>query len=210
MSESKNEFDPFEESLIVHRQLRGKIGIVSKLPINDHHALSLAYTPGVARPCEVIAGDPSLARQLTVKSNSVAVVSDGSAVLGLGNIGPQAAIPVMEGKSILFKEFANIDAWPICLASRTASPSILPCVPGREPTPRPFRKYLRVDLCLEFPPKPAGKTNKTPVSAADSDHRVNDNTRLIRFSEYGIVENETDQSKTDCRQEWVATSSKGN
>jgi len=118
MSESKNEFDPFEESLIVHRQLRGKIGIVSKLPINDHHALSLAYTPGVARPCEVIAGDPSLARQLTVKSNSVAVVSDGSAVLGLGNIGPQAAIPVMEGKSILFKEFANIDAWPICLATQ--------------------------------------------------------------------------------------------
>ncbi|MDG2470081.1 MAG: NADP-dependent malic enzyme [Pirellulaceae bacterium] len=118
MSEPKNEFDPFEESLIVHRQLRGKIGIVSKLPINDHHALSLAYTPGVARPCEVIAGDPSLARQLTVKSNSVAVVSDGSAVLGLGNIGPQAAIPVMEGKSILFKEFANIDAWPICLATQ--------------------------------------------------------------------------------------------
>lgn len=107
--------DIFERSLIIHEQLRGKIGVVGKMPITSHDDLSLAYTPGVARPCEVIASDPCKARELTIKRNSVAVVSDGSAVLGLGNIGPHAAIPVMEGKSLLFKEFANIDAWPICL-----------------------------------------------------------------------------------------------
>lgn len=107
--------DFFERSLIVHEQLRGKIGLHSKVPVNNSDDLSLAYTPGVARPCEVIAADPSRVRDLTIKRNSVAVVSDGSAVLGLGNIGPYAAIPVMEGKALLFKEFANIDAWPICL-----------------------------------------------------------------------------------------------
>ena len=82
--------------------------------------LAIAYTPGVARPCEVIASDVSMARELTIKRNSVAVVSDGSAVLGLGNIGPYGAIPVMEGKALLFKEFANIDAWPICLDTQKA------------------------------------------------------------------------------------------
>ncbi len=107
--------DFFERSLIVHEQLRGKLGIVSRVPIHTCEDLAIAYTPGVARPCEVIAADPRRARDLTIKRNSVAVVSDGSAVLGLGNIGPEAAIPVMEGKAILFKEFANIDAWPICL-----------------------------------------------------------------------------------------------
>ena len=107
--------DLFERSLIVHEQLRGKIGIVGKMPIETSDDLSLAYTPGVARPCEVIAKDPSKARDLTIKRNTVAVVSDGSAVLGLGNIGPYAAIPVMEGKAVLFKVFANIDAWPICV-----------------------------------------------------------------------------------------------
>lgn len=107
--------DFFERSLIVHEQLRGKIGLHSKVPVNSSDDLSLAYTPGVARPCEVIAADQSRVRDLTIKRNSVAVVSDGSAVLGLGNIGPYAAIPVMEGKALLFKEFAGIDAWPICL-----------------------------------------------------------------------------------------------
>ena len=107
--------DFFERSRIVHEQLRGKICVAGKMPITNRDDLSLAYTPGVARPCEVIASDPSQARELTVKRNSVAVVTDGSAVLGLGNIGPHAAIPVMEGKSLLFKEFAGIDAWPICV-----------------------------------------------------------------------------------------------
>ncbi len=107
--------DIFERSLIVHEQLRGKIGMHTRIPVKTADDLSIAYTPGVARPCEVIAKDPSKAFSLTLKSNSVAVVSDGSAVLGLGNIGPYAAIPVMEGKALLFREFAGIDAWPICV-----------------------------------------------------------------------------------------------
>ncbi len=112
--------DFFERSLIVHEQLRGKLGVVSKVPIETRDDLSLAYTPGVARPCEAIAENPARARDLTIKRNSVAIVSDGSAVLGLGNIGPLAAIPVMEGKAILFKKFADIDAWPICLDTQDA------------------------------------------------------------------------------------------
>ena len=107
--------DYFERSLIIHEQVRGKIAITGKLPLETQDDLSIAYTPGVAAPCEAIAADPAKARQLTIKHNSVAVVSDGSAVLGLGNIGPLAAIPVMEGKALLFKRYANIDAWPICL-----------------------------------------------------------------------------------------------
>ena len=113
--------DFFDRSLIVHEQLRGKIGIHSKVPVKSRDDLSLAYTPGVARPCEVIAGDVRRARDLTIKNNSVAVVSDGSAVLGLGNIGAHAAIPVMEGKALLFSEFAGIDAWPICVDTQDAS-----------------------------------------------------------------------------------------
>jgi malate dehydrogenase (oxaloacetate-decarboxylating) len=95
--------------------LGGKIAIRNKIPVTTRDALSMAYTPGVARVCEAIAEHPAKAWQLTIKGNSVAVVSDGSAVLGLGNIGPDAAMPVMEGKAMLFKEFANIDAYPICL-----------------------------------------------------------------------------------------------
>ncbi len=113
--------DFFERSLIVHQQLRGKISIHNKMPVITREDLSVAYTPGVARPCEVIAKEKKRAYDLTIKSNSLAVVSDGSAVLGLGNIGPYAAIPVMEGKALLFKEFANIDAWPICLDTQDES-----------------------------------------------------------------------------------------
>ena len=95
--------------------LGGKLTIESKLPIRNRDDLSLIYTPGVARICEAIAKDPKDARRLTIKRNTIAVVTDGSAVLGLGNIGPLAALPVMEGKAALFKRFANIDAFPICL-----------------------------------------------------------------------------------------------
>ena len=107
--------DFFEKSLLVHRQLRGKIRLQTQLPVQSREDLSIAYTPGVARPCEVIAADSSQARVLTIKGNCVAIVSDGSAVLGLGNIGALASIPVMEGKALLFREFAGVDAWPICL-----------------------------------------------------------------------------------------------
>ena len=119
--------DYFERSLILHEQLRGKISVHNKLPIGSREDLSLAYTPGVARPCEVIAADPEQARKLTIKGNSVAVVSDGSAVLGLGDIGPRAALPVMEGKALLFREFAKIDAWPICLNTQDPAKIIETC-----------------------------------------------------------------------------------
>lgn len=113
--------DFFERSLLVHEQLRGKLGIHNRVPVKTRDDLSIAYTPGVARPCEVIAADTSRARDLTIKHNTVAIVSDGSAVLGLGNIGPHAAIPVMEGKAILMKEFSGIDGWPICLDTQDAN-----------------------------------------------------------------------------------------
>ncbi len=119
--------DYFERSLILHEQLRGKISVNNKLPIGSREDLSLAYTPGVAKPCEVIAEQPEMARKLTIKGNSVAVVSDGSAVLGLGDIGPKAALPVMEGKALLFREFAKIDAWPICLNTKDPEKIIETC-----------------------------------------------------------------------------------
>ena len=98
--------------------LGGKIHVQNKVPIVTRSQLSMAYTPGVAKVSKAIANDVSKAYTLTIKGNSVAVVSDGSAILGLGNLGPEAALPVMEGKAMLFKEFAGIDAWPICLATQ--------------------------------------------------------------------------------------------
>lgn len=107
--------DIYEESMILHKQLRGKIRVNAKIDLRDAHELALVYSPGVAAPCLAIQADPELAYEYTMKCNTVAIVSDGSAVLGLGNIGPLAAIPVMEGKAMLFKRFAAIDAFPICL-----------------------------------------------------------------------------------------------
>jgi malate dehydrogenase (oxaloacetate-decarboxylating) len=102
-----------DRTFLLH--LGGKIEIQSKVPLKTRDDLSRAYTPGVARISQAIAADPSNARRLTIKRNTVAVVTDGSAVLGLGNIGPEAALPVMEGKAALFKRFADVDAWPVCL-----------------------------------------------------------------------------------------------
>ncbi len=107
--------DIYKESLELHKKNGGKLEIKSKVPLNDRHDLSLAYTPGVGEVSSVVAKDKKLASEYTLKKNSVAVISDGSAVLGLGNLGAHGAIPVMEGKAILFKEFANIDGFPICL-----------------------------------------------------------------------------------------------
>ena len=104
-----------EKALALHEKWRGKLETVSKTPVKTREDLSLAYTPGVAEPCKVIAQDKEAAYTYTWKSNTVAVVSDGSAVLGLGNIGPYAAMPVMEGKAVLFKEFGGVNAVPICL-----------------------------------------------------------------------------------------------
>lgn len=104
-----------EKALQLHEEWGGKITTEAKCHVKTREDLSLAYTPGVAEPCRVIADDKEAAYKYTIKSNTVAVVSDGSAVLGLGNIGPYAAMPVMEGKAVLFKEFGNVNAFPICL-----------------------------------------------------------------------------------------------
>ncbi|MBR1854385.1 MAG: NADP-dependent malic enzyme [Lachnospiraceae bacterium] len=104
-----------EKALMLHEQWNGKLETVSKTPVKSREDLALAYTPGVAEPCKVIAKDKEAAYKYTIKANTIAVVSDGSAVLGLGNIGPHAAMPVMEGKAVLFKEFGGVNAVPICL-----------------------------------------------------------------------------------------------
>ena len=106
------------DAVALHERARGKIEITSKVPLRDSRDLSLAYTPGVAEPCRLIAADPARVFDLTARGNLVAVVSDGSAVLGLGDIGPEAALPVMEGKAILFKLFAAVDAVPLCVDAR--------------------------------------------------------------------------------------------
>ena len=102
-----------DRTFLMH--LGGKLSIESKVPLRNRDDLSMAYTPGVARVCEAIAAHPEDARRLTIKRNTIAVVTDGTAVLGLGNIGPLASLPVMEGKAVLFKRFAGIDAFPIAL-----------------------------------------------------------------------------------------------
>ncbi|WP_349947846.1 NADP-dependent malic enzyme [Lacrimispora sp. BS-2] len=104
-----------EKALSLHEEWKGKLEITSKAKVKSREDLALAYTPGVAEPCKVIAENPEAAYKYTIKSNTIAVVSDGSAVLGLGNIGPLAAMPVMEGKAVLFKEFGGVNAIPICL-----------------------------------------------------------------------------------------------
>lgn len=107
--------DNTKEAMKLHYDWNGKIETTPKMAVDTREALALAYTPGVAAPCKEIARDEALARDLTIRGNTIAVVSDGSAVLGLGNIGPKAAMPVMEGKAVLFKEFGGVNAFPICL-----------------------------------------------------------------------------------------------
>ncbi|OPY39134.1 MAG: bifunctional malic enzyme oxidoreductase/phosphotransacetylase [Methanoregula sp. PtaU1.Bin051] len=114
MQRRQKKRDIFKESLDLHEQYRGKISVHSKVPLTNRHELSLAYTPGVASVCREIAKDRDLAYTYTIKANTIAIVTDGSRVLSLGNIGGYAAIPVMEGKALLFKKLADIDAFPIC------------------------------------------------------------------------------------------------
>jgi malate dehydrogenase (oxaloacetate-decarboxylating) len=122
-----------EQSLKMHKDLMGKIELCSKVEVKTSMDLSLAYTPGVAEPCRVIAENPEAVYDYTAKGNLVAVVSDGTAVLGLGDIGPMAAMPVMEGKAVLFKKFADVDAFPICLATKDVD-EIVSIVKALEPT----------------------------------------------------------------------------
>lgn len=109
-----------QEALRIHKENKGKLKVVSKVPVRSKDDLSIAYTPGVAEPCKKIAENIDLVYEYTFKSNAVAVVTDGSAVLGLGNIGAEAALPVMEGKCVLFKEFGGVDALPICIKTQDA------------------------------------------------------------------------------------------
>jgi malate dehydrogenase (oxaloacetate-decarboxylating) len=122
-----------EEALHMHRVNQGKLESKSKVPVRNARDLSLAYSPGVAEPCKEIYNDRSKVYEYTMKGNTVAVVSDGTAVLGLGNIGPEAALPVMEGKAVLFKSFAGVDAFPICL-NTTDVEKIIESVKLLEPT----------------------------------------------------------------------------
>ena len=110
--------DVYEESLKLHENWKGKLDTTAKMKVDSRQALALAYTPGVAEPCRKIAENPDDAYKYTIKSNTIAVVSDGTAVLGLGDIGPRAAMPVMEGKAVLFKEFGGVNAFPICLDTK--------------------------------------------------------------------------------------------
>ena len=110
--------DYAKESLRLHGEWKGKIEVVTKVPVSTKDDLSLAYTPGVAQPCLEIQKDVNKSYELTRRHNLCAVITDGSAVLGLGDIGPEAAMPVMEGKAVLFKEFAGVDAVPLCLDSK--------------------------------------------------------------------------------------------
>ncbi|MCM3595093.1 NAD-dependent malic enzyme [Metabacillus idriensis] len=122
-----------EKALQMHKENKGKLGVHSKVPVRDAYDLSLAYSPGVAEPCMEIHHDESKVYDYTMKGNLVAVVSDGTAVLGLGNIGPRAAMPVMEGKALLFKSFADVDAFPLCL-NTTDPKKIVEFVKLIEPT----------------------------------------------------------------------------
>jgi malate dehydrogenase (oxaloacetate-decarboxylating) len=122
-----------EKALQMHKEHKGKLTVISKVPVRNAEDLSLAYSPGVAEPCLKIHENADLAYEYTAKGNLVAVVSDGTAVLGLGNIGPEAAMPVMEGKAILFKTFADVDAFPICL-NTTDVDQIVQIVKALEPT----------------------------------------------------------------------------
>ncbi len=110
--------DIMQKAIELHKEARGKMEIVAKVPVQDTYDLSLAYSPGVAQPCIEIQKNPQAVYDYTIKGNLVGIVTDGTAVLGLGDIGPEAALPVMEGKAILLKRFANVDAFPICLATQ--------------------------------------------------------------------------------------------
>ena len=150
-----------EKAMMMHKEWNGKIETVAKAPVKTREDLAIAYTPGVAEPCKAIHENPELAYTYTMKANTIAVVSDGSAVLGLGNIGPHAAMPVMEGKAVLFKEFGGVNAVPICLDTQDTE-EIIKAVTWLAPTfgginledisaPRCFEIEERLKATLNIP-----------------------------------------------------------
>ena len=153
--------DQKEKAIKLHREWNGKLVTTSKAPVKDREALAIAYTPGVAEPCKIIAEHPEEVYNYTIKANTVAVVSDGSAVLGLGNIGAYAAMPVMEGKCVLFKEFGDVNAVPICLDTQDTEEiiqtvkNIAPCFGGINlediSAPRCFEIEERLKQMLDIP-----------------------------------------------------------
>lgn len=153
--------DQKEKAIKLHREWNGKLVTTSKAPVKDREALAIAYTPGVAEPCKIIAEHPEEVYNYTIKANTVAVVSDGSAVLGLGNIGAYAAMPVMEGKCVLFKEFGDVNAVPICLDTQDTEEiiqtvkNIAPCFGGINlediSAPRCFEIEDRLKQMLDIP-----------------------------------------------------------
>lgn len=153
--------DQKEKAIKLHREWNGKLVTTSKAPVKDREALAIAYTPGVAEPCKIIAEHPEEVYHYTIKANTVAVVSDGSAVLGLGNIGAYAAMPVMEGKCVLFKEFGDVNAVPICLDTQDTKEiiqtvkNIAPCFGGINlediSAPRCFEIEERLKKMLDIP-----------------------------------------------------------
>ena len=153
--------DQKEKAIKLHREWNGKLITTSKAPVKDREALAIAYTPGVAEPCKIIAERPEEVYNYTIKANTVAVVSDGSAVLGLGNIGAYAAMPVMEGKCVLFKEFGDVNAVPICLDTQDTEEiiqtikNIAPCFGGINlediSAPRCFEIEERLKQMLDIP-----------------------------------------------------------
>ena len=153
--------DQKEKAIKLHREWNGKLVTTSKSPVRDREALAIAYTPGVAEPCKIIAEHPEEVYNYTIKANTVAVVSDGSAVLGLGNIGAFAAMPVMEGKCVLFKEFGDVNAVPICLDTQDTEEiiqtvkNIAPCFGGINlediSAPRCFEIEERLKKMLDIP-----------------------------------------------------------
>ena len=153
--------DYYKEALRLHKEHKGKLAVISKVPVATRDDLSIAYTPGVAQPCREIAADPDAVYTYTSKGNMVAVVTDGSAVLGLGNIGPKAALPVMEGKAVLFKAFADVDAVPVCLDTQDTD-TLVTIISALAPTygginlediaaPRCFEIERRVQDAVDIP-----------------------------------------------------------